>query len=224
MAALLSCLKQVNAVLVCAGLGAAAWHDGRGARGRHALLLVVSLLPAPALYLLWRRHVAVPIPSREVRFLPLAEWRLAPAPDFLHDDADQVARRPAHFIVMAVVCWLAVVALLTRGRPGLDRGAASLAIVPAVTFLGYTLLLLTVYLGAVFHGDAVGRAARSAVTAAIGRARSGGPLGGCGGAVARPRRGWPDPEPPGRGGPPAVRSWTCRSCSPRRSALIKPPP
>lgn len=158
LAVLLVSLKQVNVVLLallCAGLFTTIWLDARGHRLRRAGWLCVAVLPALAQWFLWHRYAGTHIPGGDIRWLAVEEWRWGMTSVIASAMTAQALRIPVHFIVMFAAIWLGMRALFHRPEGSID----ALAILTAVTFIGYTLFLFIIYVGANFSEPEVARAA-----------------------------------------------------------------
>jgi len=135
--------KQSGVGLVAALAGAAAisgWAEF-GVRRAGLRLLVLSVVPAAALYLVWRYFVAH-AGVAELKVLPLGQWHWAVLPQTLLSMAWQIAEKPFYFGLVAVA--LAVLPMLWR-RQGWTLTTRLLAI-HAGLFVLYNLFVLLTYI------------------------------------------------------------------------------
>jgi hypothetical protein len=134
-------VKQADLVLVMA-LAASAGALALLARDRAALRrLAIALLPALALYAVWRLYVATHLTGGENEILPLARWRVAELPAILARIARLWLEKATYFGVMAA----ALVAGLVRWRRGGRDPATMLLMLLCGCFLLFDLFLLFIY-------------------------------------------------------------------------------
>ncbi|MGQ0663468.1 MAG: hypothetical protein ACT4P2_07745 [Pseudomonadota bacterium] len=147
-------LKQTNvvlAVLLLAGLFAAAWTAPSRPLGALFRLSPGLLVPGLAVYVLWRLHVHAHLAGAEFAFRPLSQWYWDDAGAILARMAGVAARKGGYFALMLVAVGFAVRALANAERSPLDR----LAILVATLFVGFNAFLFATYLGAFDRGEAL---------------------------------------------------------------------
>ena len=145
-------LKQANLVLFAAllsGFALVAARDSTVAFGAFLRLLVPMVLPAIALFLIWRLHVMVHLSSGEFTIRPVSEWSFGLAPDIIARMALIASKKGGYFGLMAIAIGFAGRALWYM-RSDLDR----LATIVAVTFVLYNGFLFVAYLSAFTPSEA----------------------------------------------------------------------
>jgi hypothetical protein len=141
-AAMVNC-KQSAIGLVAAGAAAAivtSWAEGGRQLPRMLRATGLSVVPALALYAVWRYHVAV-AGVAELKPLPLAQWNWAKLPEILASAADVIAEKAVYFTCVgaAMIAWPAL--LRRQGWTPTTR----LLTYHAALFLFYNGFLLVFY-------------------------------------------------------------------------------
>lgn len=134
--------KQANLVLLVLLLAGVALTT-RSAAG-HLAPLAISLGAALLAALAWRHQVGL-IGGGEMGARSFGEWQFSVLPEILESMWTVMYNKGVYFGLALVLCWLGFASLRRRD------GSAPLAIVFAITFLGFTAFLLWVYL-AVYIG------------------------------------------------------------------------
>jgi hypothetical protein len=140
LAALIN-VKQADLVLVV-GLMASAGALALAARDRGALRrLLAAILPALALYAVWRLYVATHLTGGENEILPLARWRIAELPAILARIGAIWFEKATYFGVLTA----ALVAGLVRWRRGMRDSATLLVMLLLGGFALFNAFLLFIY-------------------------------------------------------------------------------
>jgi hypothetical protein len=145
--ALLVNVRQTNLVVFIAlilALAIVAWRDPDIAFGRLALVLPSAIVPALALYALWRFYIATRLtglPS-EATFQPLANWNFHVIPEILGSMVEVAFKKIAFFAPMLIACIVAARALI-RCRTAMDR----LSLLVGIVFGVNLVFLFVTYLG-----------------------------------------------------------------------------
>jgi hypothetical protein len=127
------------AAFVCAAAVTAARERGIGWR-QAARAFAAALVPAVALYLVWRGYVLTRFPTGELKVNPVNLWHLATLWRSLADIGHVVLQKPFQF-----GCTVLVFGLLWARPRWLSPAARLTARVAAVTFLFYSAFLLAIY-------------------------------------------------------------------------------
>lgn len=147
-------IKQVNLVLlvsILTGIALAAWRDPAVRLAALFRLLPLMVLPAGAIYLVWRYHVGAHVGgSGEAKLMPPSEWLFGLIPEVLARMASIASKKGVYFGIMLAAVALAVKALF-RFRGAFDR----LALVVGCAFLGYNAFLLLAYIASMGKFDAL---------------------------------------------------------------------
>jgi len=151
-AAALVNLKQANLVLLALlslGLLLAGWRSGRLPWARALRLLPPMVLPAAAVFLVWRHYLAHNLPGGEMAFQPPALWNWDAIPSMAHALGYELAQNPLFHLLM----WTVTLAGLWKLRAP-QSPEEMLAVATAVVWIGYNAFLIVVYLGAMIPEEA----------------------------------------------------------------------
>lgn len=165
--ALIVDLKQTGIVLVAVLLGAvvAVWRvAGPPERRRVSVpVLVLSVVPAAAVFLAWRYYHGAVMPGAEFSWMPLAQWRWTLLPEILGAVGRELVRGWPLFLPLVLVAIRGMVWLVATGWARLPGGGAApaaadgvrLAAVFALAWLGFSAFLIACYLGAFSQEEAL---------------------------------------------------------------------
>jgi len=137
-------LKQVNITLfaaLLAGIAYAGWRDNRIQLAPLLRLLALSAVLPAAIYAMWRLYVSLHIGGGEFIISPASEWRFDLIGATLERMGLIATKKGGYFGLMLVAIGLALRASI-RVNSRLDR----LALIVAITFVGYNAALLFAYI------------------------------------------------------------------------------
>ncbi len=118
-----------------------AWADPRIPRRQGLVACLAALVPAVALYLLWRRFAIASFPAGELEPLPLAAWNIALLPRIILGMLTVMFQKATFFLCVAAALGLAVVQMR---RDPWSRQGHRLGLIAGVILL-YTGFLLFTY-------------------------------------------------------------------------------
>jgi hypothetical protein len=129
-----------------------AWRDADIRFARFALVLPLVIIPAIALYALWRYYIATRLVglNAEAALGPLAQWNFHLIPRILGSMAEVASKKFAFFVPMLIACGFALRALI-RCRSGFDR----ISLLVGVVFAANLAFLFITYLGHFGEAQAV---------------------------------------------------------------------
>jgi hypothetical protein len=145
-------LKQSNPALLIfliGGLVLLAWRDPVVKVAALLRLLPVMLVPPITVWLLWRLYIVLNVPSGEMAFRSMYNWNWAEMLDMLSSIWAIYCKKPVFYLMMFGVTVGGLVALRRPKNPG-----SRLLSITAVCWIGYNIVLILVYLGAMTGSEA----------------------------------------------------------------------
>ena len=147
-------IKQANLVLVVIllfGFGVAALRDPQVSIAGILRLLPQMIIPAAAVYILWRYHVKVHLPPQsEAVFMPYESWNVEHIGQILLKMVSVLAKKGYYFALMILAVGFGVRGLI-KFKGEFDR----LAIFVGSAFLGYNAFLLLIFVAQFGKTDAL---------------------------------------------------------------------
>lgn len=145
-------LKQANFTLLAAllaGIAYAGWRDQRIRLAPLLRLLALAILLPVAVYAMWRLYVSVHIGGGEFTIRSISEWRFDLIGPTLERMGLIASKKGGYFGLMLVAVGFALRASV-RVTSRWDR----LALITAITFIGYNAALLYAYIATFGENDA----------------------------------------------------------------------